>query len=135
MSTPIISWPSSVPPCIMPMSAQGGLRDNRYSFETDSKMPPVERPASSWTPEIYQLDLSPISVAQFDAFQDWYRGELRFGVMPFRFAHPITGADGVWKIVKGEPPYQVRRLLHLPKNSPRRCISLSFSLMSWPEER
>lgn len=135
MPTPIISWPASVPACIMPLSPEGGLRDNRYSFETDSKMPPIERPAGSWTPEIYAVDLSPISGPQFEAFQDWYRDDLRFGVLPFHFTHPITGAPGVWKIVKDEPPYRVRRLLNTPRGSDRRHIGLSFSLMSWPDPR
>lgn len=131
MPTPIIDWPLDVPACIMPLSPQGGLRDNRLSFETDSKMPPIERPAGSWAPEVYSVDLTPISVPQFRVFQDWYRHDLRYGVYPFRWAHPITGDVSPWKIVKADPPYQVRRLLNFRPDSDRRCIGLSFTVMSW----
>lgn len=128
----IVVWPALVPSCIMPMSPTGGLRDNRHSFETDSRMPPIERPAASWTPEIYQVELTPLSVDQFDAFQDWYQADLRFGALPFVWLHPITGAEGVWKIVKADPPYQVRKLGRIPGGSTTRRIALSFSVMSQP---
>lgn len=132
MSTPIIGWPEGVPQCIMPLSPQGGLRDNRYSFETDSKMPPIERPLSSWTPEVYSVELSPISLEQFGLFQTWYKVSLRFGVYPFLWLHPITKVSMPWKIVKADPPYQVRKAGMTPAGSAKRRVSLSFSIMSWP---
>ena len=130
MPTPIIDWPEGVPSCIMPLSPQGGLRDTRLSFETDSKMAPVERPLSSWAPEVYSVELAPLSVAQFELFQAWYKGPLRFGVYPFAWLHPITKTVSPWKIVKGDPPYQVKKIGHIPNGSARRRISLSFSIMS-----
>ena len=130
MPTPIIDWPEGVPSCIMPLSPQGGLRDNRLSFETDSRMPPVERPLSSWAPEVYSVELAPLSVDQFRLFQAWYKGPLRFGVYPFAWQHPITKDLSPWKIVKGDPPYQVKKIGNIPFGSDRRRISLSFSIMS-----
>ncbi len=132
MPTPIIDWPDGVPSCIMPLSPQGGLRDNRLSFETDSRMPPIERPLSSWAPEVYSVELAPISLDQFVLFQAWYKGPLRYGVYPFVWLHPITKVVSPWKIVKGEPPYQVKKVGHIPNGSARRRISLAFSVMSWP---
>lgn len=132
MPAPIIDWPEGVPSCIQPLSPQGGLRDNRYSFETDSRMPPTERPASSWTPEFYAVELTPLSLAQFDLFQQWYKGPLRFGVVAFKWFHPITRAASPWRIMKGDPPYQVRKIGPIPHGSDRRRISLSFSVMSHP---
>lgn len=131
MAVTVLDWPELVPSCIMPLSPQGGLRDNRYSFETDSRMPPIERPASSWTPEVYSVELSPISLPQFEAFQAWYKDSLRFGVYPFKFNHPITKALSAWKIVKADPPYQVRKIGLIQNGSDKRRISLSFTLMSW----
>lgn len=128
----IVAWPVGVPSCIMPMSPTGGLRDNRLSFETDSRMPPIERPLTSWAAEVYQVELTPLSLDQFEAFQDWYQGALRFGALPFVWQHPVTGTEGVWKIVKAEPPYQVRKLGLAPEGSGRRRIGLSFSVMSQP---
>ena len=128
----VVDWPSGVPSCIRPLSPQGGLRDNRLSFETDSRMPPIERPATGWTPEVYSVELTPLSVAQFTAFQTWYGGALAFGANAFRWDHPITGALGLWKIVKAEPPYQVRKLGLIPAGSGRRRLGLSFSVMSVP---
>lgn len=132
MPTPVIEWPAGVPACIMPLSAQGGLRDNRLSFETDSRMPPVERPLSSWTPEVYTVELVPLSLAQFDLFQTWYKGVLRYGVYRFAWLHPITRALGLWRIVKGDPPYQVRKIGPIPHGSDRRRVSLAFTVMSSP---
>jgi hypothetical protein len=125
-------WPVGVPDCIMPLSPQGGIRDNRYSFETDSKMPPIERPTSSWTPEVYSVDLAPLSVEQFSLFQAWYAETLAFGTLPFNWAHPITGTASVWKIVKADPPYRVSKAGLIPSGSGKRRVTLSFSIMSWP---
>lgn len=129
---PIIDWPEGVPSCIMPLSPQGGLRDNRLSFETDSRMPPTERPASSWTPEVYSVEMTPMSPQQFELFQAWYKGPLRFGVYPFKWFHPITKMASPWRIVKGDPPYQVRKIGYIPHGSGLRRISISFSVMSYP---
>lgn len=128
----VIDWPDGVPACIMPMSPQGGLRDNRYSFETDAPYPPIERPMTSWTPEVYSVELVPLSVAQFEAFQTWYRGPLRYGVLPFKWWHPITKTRAAWKIVKGDPPYQVAKSGRIPFGSGQRRIKLTFSVMSFP---
>lgn len=132
MAVDVVSWHAGVPLCIEPMSAQGGLRDNRHSFETDSKMPPIERPATSWTPEVYSVELVKLSVEQFSLFQHWYVSDIRMGTLPFWFPHPVTGAIGAWKIMKADPPYQVRKVGMIPSGSHRRRISVSFTLMSWP---
>ena len=128
----ILDWPSGVPSCIMPLSPQGGLRDNRLSFETDSKMPPIERPLTSWTPEVYSVELTPLSLDQFSLFQSWYQHDLRFGVHAFRWDHPITKSPGLWKIVKGDPPYQVSKIGPIPDGSGRRRVGVSFTVMSVP---
>lgn len=132
MAVPVVLWPAGVPTCIVPMSASGGLRDNRYSFETESKMPPIERPMTSWTPEVYQVELVAQSLDQFRLFQAWYKNDLRYGVYPFVWSHPITGDVGAWKIVKNDPPYQVSKLGNIPLGSDRRRIRVTFSVMSWP---
>ena len=128
----IVDWPAGLATCFMPGSVQGGLRDNRYSFETDDKMPPIERSATSWAPEVYSLTLAPMSLAEFEAFQAWYRGPLAYGVNSFVFPHPVTREDMVWKIVKADPPYQVRRLGRIPTGSDVRRIEVAFSIMSLP---
>lgn len=132
MVVTIAPWHDEVPFCIEPMSPQGGLRDNRYSFDTDSQMPPIERPVSSWAPEVYSVELVKMSVEQFTIFQSWYTNTIRMGTMPFWFPHPITGAIGAWKIMKADPPYQVRKVGLIPRDSGRRRVSISFTLMSWP---
>lgn len=129
-----VDWPDGVPSCFQPQSAQGGYRDNRYSFETDSKITPIERPASSWTPEVYSGSLSPMTVSQFEAFQAWFTGDLAFGTVPFNFDHPITGTPGIWRIVKADPPYRVSKVGRIPSGSNARRIELQFSIMSWPGE-
>lgn len=129
-----VDWPEGVPHCVTPMSPQGGYRDNRYSFETDSKISPIERPASSWTPEVYSVSIAPMTIEQFIAFQEWFTGELSFGTTPFNWDHPITGVPGVWRIMKADPPYQVRKIGRIPYGSNLRRIEVSFSVMSWPGE-
>ncbi len=132
MVAPILDWPEGVPSCIMPTSPSGGLRDSRYSFETDSVMPPIERPTASWAPEVYSVTLTPLSIDQFILFQAWYRGPLRYGVYPFKWLHPITKEVSPWKIVKADPPYQVTKVGNIPNGSGRRRVSLAFSVMSHP---
>lgn len=132
MAVPIIEWPTGVPDCIMPLSPQGGPRDNRWSFDADSPMPPIERPMTSWAPEVYSVELVPLSIEQFQAFQTWYKVDLRQGVYPFRWFHPITRVASPWKIVKGDPPYQARKIGLIPHGSGRRRIAVSFQVMSWP---
>lgn len=131
MANPV-DWPSDVPSCIMPLSAQGGFRDNRLSFDTDSKMNPIERPSSSWAPEVYSVELTPLSLSQFEEFQRWYADDLSFGALPFYWSHPITGEPGVWKILKSDPPYRVTKRGLIPNGSGRRRIGVAFSVMSCP---
>ena len=128
----VIDWPEGVPNCILPTSPQGGLRDTRNSFETDSKISSIERPLASWAPAVYAVEMSPMSLAQFAAFEAWYAGPLAYGVNAFSWVHPITGAAGVWKILKADPPYQVRKVGLIPAGSDRRRISVSFSVVSQP---
>lgn len=134
MAANVVLWPDGVPDCLSPLSPQGGLRDNRYSFETDEPHPPIERPMSSWTPEVYSVELSPLSRDQFVVFQNWYRNALAYGVHPFAMRHPITLALSAWKFVKASPPYQVRKIGLLPDGSTKRRIVLSFSIMSFPAD-
>jgi hypothetical protein len=129
----VVDWPTGVPSCIEPTSPQGGLIDNRVSFGTDSKFPPIERPVSSWAPELYSVVMVPFSVDQFILFQNWYKNDLSYGVLPFRWFHPITKQPSAWKIMRGDPPFQVRKTGAIPLGSGRRRISVSFSVMSWPE--
>lgn len=128
----VVDWPDGVPSCIMPTSPIGGLMDNRYSFDADAPYPPIERPMSSWTPEVYSVELVPISIAQFVLFQEWYKSDLRYGVLPFKWWHPITKTRAAWKIVKNDPPYQVSKIGAIPRDSGLRRIKLSFSIMSFP---
>lgn len=129
--TTIIPWPAGVPSCVMPMSPQGGLRDNRLSFEADDAVTPVERPRTSWAPELYQVTMVPMDRAMFQAFQDWFRGPLAYGSLPFVMDHPITRQPTVWRIVKGDPPYQVSKVLAM-RSADVRGISVSFGIQSMP---
>lgn len=126
----VVAWPYGVPDCIMPLSPQGGLQDNRVSFEPDVG-PAIERPKSSWAPDVYSVQLVLISVPQFAEFERWYRSDLRHGVLPFEFRHPITKARSAWKIVKGNPAYQVTKP-RLQQKAETRCISLSFTITAFP---
>lgn len=129
-----VDWPATVPDCINPTSPQGGIRDNRYSFDTDSKVAPIERPSSSWSPEVYSVELTPLSIDQFKAFQTWFAEDLAFGANPFNWNHPLTGEASVWKITKSDPPYQVRKDGRIPNGTDRRRIVVSFTIMAWPVE-
>lgn len=134
MVNPVVHWPDGVPSCIMPLSPQGGVRDNRLSFETDSRMPPIERSAGSWAPEVYSVEMVPMSIPQFELFQHWFRHTAKYGVLPFVWMHPITKTLGVWKIQKSDPPYQVSKSRTIPAGSGRRGISVSFTVMSYPAD-
>lgn len=129
---PVVPWPVGVPSCIQPLSPQGGRRDNRLSFETDSKMPPIERPVSSWTPEVYAVELVPMSLEQFRLFQNWYSSGLAWGVRSFAWYHPITRDVSSWKILKADPPYQVSKSRMIRLGSDTRGVSVSFTVMSTP---
>ncbi|WP_276862340.1 hypothetical protein, partial [Haematobacter missouriensis] len=128
----VAQWPFGVPDCIMPLSPQGGLQDARVSFEPEVG-PAIERPKATWTPDVYSVQLVLISVPQFQAFERWYKNDLRQGVLPFEFYHPITKARSAWKIVKGDPAYQVSKP-RLRQKPDTRCIALSFSIMSFPAD-
>ncbi len=132
MSVSVVDWPAGVPNCVIPTSPQGGLRDNRSSFDPDNKFPPIERPASSWSPEIYSVEMSYMSVEQFSDFQNWYTGELKFGVNAFVMPHPITGVDTVWKILKNDPPYSVSKIGLIPGSSGKRRIAVAMTIISLP---
>ena len=134
MSVSVVDWPAGVPNCVIPTSPQGGLRDNRSSFDPDNKFPPIERPASSWSPEVYSVEMNYMSVDQFSDFQSWYKNELKFGVNAFVMPHPITGVDTVWKIVKNDPPYTVSKVSLIPGGSDRRRVAVAMSIMSLPIE-
>ena len=133
MPVTVHEWPTAVPDCIYPLSPQGGVKANRYSFETDSPAPPIERPIHTWAPEQYTVDLVPMSLSAFEVFQTWFRGTLGYGVSPFRFKHPITKEYKSWRFVNSDPPYQVTKSRLIPNDRPnRRAIKLTFSIMSMP---
>ncbi|MCB5411321.1 hypothetical protein [Pseudogemmobacter faecipullorum] len=83
---------------------------------------------------MYSVDLAPLSLDQFSAFQDWYVKDLAFGTRPFVFPHPITRQPGAWKIVKADPPYRVTKSGMIAAGSDRRRVNLSFSIMSQPHD-
>lgn len=130
MSVTVADWPEGVPECIFPLSPQGGLRDTRLSFETDSRLPPIERPAASWAPEVYVVDLVSLTITQFQVFQAWYRNTLAYGSLPFKLDHPITRARMAWKIVKDDPPYRVTKTRLIRPGAATRGIGITFSIMS-----
>lgn len=132
MPVTVHDWPSGVPECVFPLSPQGGYRDNRLSFDVDGGFPPIERPSSSWAPEVYSVELTHLSIPQFQAFQTWYRVTLGWGVEPFKLDHPITKVRAAWKIVKADPPYQVTKARRVMNQTVMRGIALSFRIMSMP---
>lgn len=123
----IVTWPMGVPECIMPLSPQGGPQDNRLSFETDSGHN-VARPRASWTPDVYEVDLAPMSRNQFALFEAWFRYDLRFGVNAFTMPHPITGLPSAWRVAPGDPPYTVRKI-RLMHDDDARGLAVSWKLM------
>lgn len=131
MPETVIPWPADVPGCIGPLSPAGGLRDNRLSFDPDSPVAPIERPATSWSPEVYQIELAPMSLDQFARFQDWYRHSLAYGVRPFAMPHPVLRTPGAWRIVRADPPYQVRKVLAM-RSERARGIIVSMTIRSVP---
>lgn len=128
----VVSWPLGVPWCVEPLSPSGGPKNNRRTFETDSPASPIERPAGSWAPEVYSVSLLPMNIDQFILFQSWYRSDLAHGTLPFKWYHPITGVSSAWKIVAGDPPYQVSKIAAIPNGSGIRRVRVSFTAMSFP---
>jgi len=128
----IVHLPGTVPKCAMPKGSSGGQQDNRIGFETEVG-PPIERPRATWVPEIYNISLPLITLQAFRDFKEWFESDLGWGVNAFVFKHPITGDDGVWKIMPTSPPYQVSKPLlnsTMPGFEQRKCIQISFTIMS-----
>ncbi|OWJ78424.1 hypothetical protein CDV49_08285 [Haematobacter genomosp. 1] len=105
------------------------MQDNRVSFEPEVGVA-IERPKTSWAPEVYSVELRLLTIPQFEAFQRWYKLDLHHGVLPFEFYHPITRVRSAWKIVKGSPPYSVAKTRRAAPGA--KCIALSFSIVSFP---
>ena len=130
MPASIVQWPVGVPSCFMPDNVQGGPRNNRYSFETDSESVPIERPRYSWATEVYDVELTPLSNSQFILFRAWFRDDLKHGTRPFAHDHPVTGIPSAWRIVSSDPAYQVQRS-RMP-DAYSRGIRVSFKVQSMP---
>lgn len=130
MPATLVTWPNTVPACFMPDSPSGGPKPNRYSFQSDSDAVPIERPRYSFATEVYDVELTPLSVAQFQDFQDWFRDDLAFGTKPFAHGHPVTGVVGAWKFVSADPAYRVQRG-RMTSGNPR-GIQVSFKMQSVP---
>jgi len=132
MPITVVDWPVGVPDCIVPMSPTGGFKDNRYSFDPDANGVPIERPSNSWAPEVFSVEMAPMSISNYTSFMDWYKNDLKWGVLPFKWVHPITKEVSAWKIVKGDPPFTVKKLSIVKVGSGKRRISVSFTVMSYP---
>lgn len=120
-------WPMGVPGCTMPLTATGGPQDNRLSFETDSGHD-ISRARASWTPDVYQVEIVPMSRYQFSLFEAWFRDDLAFGANAFMLPHPITGIDKAWKVVPGQQPYTVTKGRLMPKGGSERGIKVSMRI-------
>ena len=129
MSVPVVAWPYGLPLKLMPLASQGGLQDNRIGFEPDVG-PAIERPRTSWAPEIYAVEMALLTVDQFTEWQRFYRQDLAFGTRPFEFRHPLTRVFSPWRIRRGSPPYQAEQVRRAAPGA--KCIRVAFSVESWP---
>lgn len=125
-----IPWPENVPSEIMLPLQGGGPQDNRLSFETDYGLD-ISRPRASWAPEVYDVEIGPLTKPEFIAFEAWFRRDLAWGVHAFILDHPITDAPAAWRPVPGNQAYQVRTLEN-PKYDRTRVISVSMQIRSVP---
>lgn len=128
----VIDWPEDVPSCVFPLSPQGGIKANRHSFETDSPLPPIERPIASWAPEQYSVELTYLTIEQFETFQRWFRNDLAYGAVPFKFRHPITNERRAWRFINTDPPYLVSKARRIPFGSNRRGVAITFTISTLP---
>lgn len=128
----IVTWPNGVPDCAAPLSAQGGPMDNRVVFTSEDERD-ITRPRNSWTPDLYSIDLAPMSQTQFATFETWFKTTLAFGANAFILDHPITGTPSAWRIVKADSyPYQVRKVALMPKAGDRGLVvSLQIKQEYW----
>lgn len=126
-----VTWPEGVPPCLMPLSPEGGVQDNRLSFETDYGLD-ISRPRASWSPEIYDVEIAPMSRTQFKTFSAWFRNDLAWGSHAFIMDHPLTGEPAAWRPVPGDQPYHARKIRLMPKGEGVRGISVSMQIRSVP---
>jgi len=98
-------WPASLP--IAPVAnMQGGPIFSRISFEPDVG-PPIERRRSTASVSTYAVTLTPFTRAQLDILEAWFAGELEGGTRRFVWRNPITKKLGYWKILPGDPDFQV----------------------------
>lgn len=98
-------WPDGIPACVMRNTAQGGPLDNRVSFEPELG-PPIERPRGTAVVEVFDIELPPMSSAQVEIYETWFRSDIAFGAIPYVWRDPISDAVTRWKILKGDPTYR-----------------------------
>lgn len=101
-------WPTSLPQKPL-VSYSGGFMDNRASFIPQVGAP-IERPLTTGAPEIYDVSFRSLTLSEYGTFKAWFKTELGLGVKPFIFRDPLTQEPGWYKIMKGDPPFQVRAL-------------------------
>lgn len=83
-------WPTTVPICPERHGVRGGPQDARVAFQP-ALGPPVVRRRTSVATETFNVPMSPWTVAQFQAFEAWFRDDLSMGVLSFGFPHPMIG--------------------------------------------
>ena len=103
MSVPF--WPTSLPQKPL-TSYSGGFMDNRASFQSDTGEP-MERPLTTGVPEVYNVTFRVLTLDQYAIFKEWYRTDLNFGVKRFIFRDPLVRQPVWFKLLRGDPPYQV----------------------------
>jgi hypothetical protein len=79
-------------------------QDNRSFFEPEIG-PPLTSPNGTTTGAKVSFSLA-FTKAQFLAFEQFYKTDLKFGAKAFEMLDPLTDAAAVWKF--GRSPYSVQ---------------------------
>jgi hypothetical protein len=104
----IVSWPSGVPWCPARNSTRGGPQDVRASFQPEVG-PAIERPRATASIEVFDITMSPWTVAQLQTFEAWFRSDLARGARTFLWYHPLTKLPTLWRFAPGEQPYTLQQ--------------------------
>ena len=100
-----VSWPLGLP-SIVEVTASGGPQPSKASFQPDVG-PAIERPRSTLAPELFDMVLPALTTAQYTTFADWVKNDLKFGVLPFVFRHPLLVRFSQWRLAGEGSPYTV----------------------------
>ncbi|KRS17534.1 hypothetical protein XM52_13745 [Roseovarius indicus] len=67
----------------------------------------MERPLTTAAPEVFNVTFRVLTLDQYATFKTWYETDLRFGVNRFIFRDPLVRRPVWFKMLGGDPPFQV----------------------------